>query len=166
MDDTRRIEIEFEYTKELFREAYRGMFNAKVKPQNFIWLGLILVIVFIFNYYRNDFNFTDVWYYLPLFGIPLGFLLTKTYLPRKWGDKTFEQYAGKKIKWIISNQNIQIIKDGASITVRWNYFEKASISNGIILLVTTNKVITPIPVSAFKNEDFELFRTWLDENVG
>jgi hypothetical protein len=166
MDDKKLIEIEFEYTKELFREAYRSMFNAKVKPRNFIWLGVVLVIVFFVNYFRNGFNLTDVWYYLPLFGIPLGFLLTKAYLPRKWGDKTFEQYAGKTIKWIIGPQSIQIIKDGKSLTVDWSYFEKGTISNGVILLVTaTDKVITPIPVSAFKNDDFELFKKWLDENL-
>jgi YcxB-like protein len=165
MDDTRQIEIEFVYTKELFREAYRSMFNAKVKPRNFIWLGVILAILFAVNYFRNGFNLTDVWYYLPLFGIPMGFLLTRAYLPRKWGDKTYLQYAGKKIKWILSSHNVQIIKDGKTLTVEWSYFKKASISNGIILLVTTNDVITPIPVSSFNNNDFELFKEWLDKNV-
>ena len=165
MEDNRQIEIEFTYTKELFREAYKSMFNAKVKPRNFIWLGVILVILFAVSYYRNGFNLTDIWYYLPLFGIPLGFLLTKTYLPRKWGDKTYAQYAGKKIKWIISSNEIKIIKDGKTLTVDWNYFEKASISNGVILLVTTEGVITPIPVSAFKNDDFALFENWLDKNI-
>jgi hypothetical protein len=165
MDNTRQIEIEFVYTKELFREAYRSMFNAKVKPRNFIWLGVILLILFLFNFSRNGFSFTDVWYYLPLFGIPLGFLLTKTYLPRKWGDKTYEQYAAKRIKWIIGDQNIQIIKDGKTLTVEWSYFKKATINNGIVLLVTANDVITPIPISAFKNGDFELFKAWLDTNV-
>ena len=165
MDDARKIEIEFTYTKGLFREAYRSMFNEKVKPRNFIWLGVILAILFSVSYYRNGFVLTDVWYYLPLFGIPLGFLLTKAYLPRKWGDKTYHQYAGKTIKWIFGESEIQIIKDGKTLTVDWNYFEKASISNGVVLLVTTQKVITPIPISSFKHDDFELFKTWLDKNI-
>ena len=163
MENNRTIEIEFTYTKELFREAYRSMFDAKVKPRNFIWLGVILLILFGVTYYRNGFSLTDVWYYLPLFGIPLGFLLTKAYLPRKWGDKTYEQYAGKKIKWVMSSNEVQIIKDGKTLTVDWNYFKKASISNGIVLLVTTNEVITPIPVSSFKNDDFEIFKEWLEK---
>jgi hypothetical protein len=165
MSDTRQIEIEFVYTRELFREAYLNLFNSKVKPQNFIWFGAIIIVIFLFSYGGNSFFPAGAWYYLPLLGIPLGYLFTKLYLPRKWGDRTFKKYEGRRAKWIITSENIQIITDKSKSTVRWSFFEKATISNGVILLVTSKHAPTPVPVSAFSNEDFELFKTWLDKNV-
>ena len=161
MNNKQQIEIEFDYNKELFREAYKSIFDSKVKPQNFIWLGVLLLLVFFFSY-KGDNNY---WFYLPLLGIPFGFLFAKFYLTRKWGDRSYKQYAGKKAKWIITKSNVQIVLGKSSKTVAWNYFEKASIGKEVVLLVTTDNVLTPIPVNAFNNDDLELFKEWLDAGI-
>jgi hypothetical protein len=165
MDDTQQIEIEYSVTKEVGRQAYSYVYNSKVKPQNFIWLGVILIAVYYFDHRSLSLQSFDGWYFLPLLGIPLGLLITKYYLPRKWGDKMYKQYLGKTIKWVITKQNIHLYIGGGGKTLSWGYFKQAILTNGIILMVTTSDIMTPIPVSAFKEGEFEIFKKWLEENV-
>lgn len=160
MNNKQQIIIEFDYSKELFREAYKSLFDQKVKPQNFIWLGLLLVLVFFFTY-KGDNNF---WLYLPLFGLPLGFVFARFFLTKKWGDKAFKQYEGKKVTWVIGSKDIQIT-GRSTATVQWDYFEKATVGKEVILLITIKKVLTPLPVSAFTGNDLEQFKIWVDEKI-
>ena len=165
MDDKQQIEIEYTITKESCREAYRYLYDLKVNPKNFIWVGAIMLLYYAYSLYNDGFNKQDYWFYLPLLGLPLGLLITKYYFPRKWGDKMYKQYLGKVIKWVMTKQDIHLSVDNKGKTVQWNYFKKAVLSKGVILMFSTGDIITPIPVASFKNNDFELFKTWLEENV-
>jgi len=165
MDDKKQIEIEFVYTKELFRESYRDLFDNKVKPRNFIWVGVVIVIYLIYNIYTYGFHMDDLWYYLPLLGVPLGLWFARFYLPRQWGDKTFKRFADKKFLWRITRQNILIFSEGKKATIPWSDFTKAMTGKEVITLETSKNRRTPIPVSAFKNNDLEVFKTWLTENI-
>ena len=165
MEDTRKIEIEYAVSREASREAYRYIYHEKVRPRNFIWIGVILVIYCAYSFYTRGFSQDDLWYYLPLLGIPLGLLITTYYLPRKWGDKLYKQYSGKKMKWVITEWNIEITATASASTVEWSYFKRAVISNGVILMFTAGNNITPIPIDAFKSDDFEQFKIWVEKNL-
>jgi hypothetical protein len=165
MDDTQQIEIEYDVSKEVGRAAYQYLYNSKVNPKNFIWVGVVLLLYYLYSFYTDGFNKQDLWFYLPLLGFPLGILITRYYLPLIWGNRMYKQHLGKKIKWVITKQNIQLSIGKAGKTVPWSYFQKAILSNGIILMVTATGIITPIPINAFKEGEFEVFKAWIEENL-
>ena len=160
-----QILIEFSFSKELFRESYRNLFNDKVKSSNFIWVALVLLIYFIYNIYTTGFHTNDLWFYLPLLGIPAGLWFARFYLPRRWGDKTFKQYEGKTYKWVIDDNDIQINSDKSKAVLPWSDFSKATIGKQVIYLETSGGRRTPIPVSAFTAQDYELFIFWIHEKI-
>ena len=160
-----QISIEFSFSKELFRESYRNLFNDKVKPSNFIWVAVVLIIYFIYSIYTTGFHTSDLWFYLPLLGIPAGLWFARFYLPRRWGDKTFKQYEGKKYKWLIDDVGIRITNDNSKAVLPWSDFSKATIGKQVIYLETKSGKRTPIPVSAFTPDDYELFTSWIYEKI-
>ncbi len=164
-EDKRQIKIEFSFTKEIFRESYRNLFDDKVKPRNFIWFGVVLIAYFVYNFYTTGFHKDDLWFYLPLLGIPAGLWFAKFFLPRRWGDKTFKQYEGKKYTWLINNEGIQINSDKSKVNLPWSNFSKATIGTHVIYLETADGKRTPIPVSAFSQSQLELFKDWIYEIV-
>lgn len=163
------IKVEITYAAQDMQESfdlhYKKMFPYRSKI--LIFLGYVFIVggllILIVNSYHNTFNF------FPFISIAYGILI---FFLHYWRYKNIGKRLFKKMlefrfpfQYEFSEEGVKIEGYNISTKVKWNYFQKAIVSDNLILLFPNRFRFNFFPRKYFSETDYVLLSNLVKKNI-